>query len=184
MENQPSTVHHFAGKPFQIDRDQVREAARKLGDGAVTQGYRGNREEIVAMLNDALATELVCVLRYKRHYFTASGLENEPIKAEFLEHAQEEEAHANQIAERIMQLNGKPDFNPGQLTARSHADYDDSTDIKAMIRANLLAERIAIEAYRQMIERIGDDDPTTRHLLISIMAKEEEHANDMSDLLN
>ena len=135
-------------------------------------------------LNDALATELVCVLRYKRHYFTATGLENEPIKAEFLEHALEEEGHANQIAERIVQLNGEPNFNPRELSERSHADYDESTDIKSMIRANLIAERIAIETYRQMIERIGDDDPTTKHLLISIMAKEEEHADDMSDLLD
>jgi len=184
MSSKPSTVRQITDKPFRIDREKVRAAAEKIGDGAVTQGYKGNREEVVAMLNDALATELVCVLRYKRHYFTATGLENEPIKAEFLEHALEEEGHANQIAERIVQLNGEPDFNPRQLSERSHADYDDSSDIKSMIRANLIAERIAIETYRQMIERIGDDDPTTKHLLISIMAKEEEHADDMSDLLD
>lgn len=184
MQSKSTTVRNISDKPFHIDRQQVREAAKKLSDGAVTQGYKGNRQEVIAMLNDALATELVCVLRYKRHYFTASGLENEPIKAEFLEHALEEQGHADQIAERIVQLNGEPDLNPRELSERSHADYDDSTDIKSMIRANLLAERIAIESYRQMIERIGDDDPTTRHLLISIMAKEEEHANDMSDLLD
>src|SRR5450830_1171516 len=174
MSSKPSTVRQITDKPFRIDREKVRAAAEKIGDGAVTQGYKGNREEVVAMLNDALATELVCVLRYKRHYFTATGLE----------HALEEEGHANQIAERIVQLNGEPDFNPRQLSERSHADYDDSSDIKSMIRANLIAERIAIETYRQMIERIGDDDPTTKHLLISIMAKEEEHADDMSDLLD
>ncbi len=183
MQNKPTTVRKMPQTPFHLDRDSLREAAMKLGDGAVTEGYKGNREEVIAMLNGALATELVCVLRYKRHYFTASGLENESIKAEFLAHALEEDAHANQIAERIVQLNGEPDFNPRQLSERSHADYDDSGDIKAMVRANLLAERIAIEAYRQMIERIGDDDPTTRHMLVSIMAKEEEHASDMSDLL-
>src|SRR5450830_456210 len=183
MQNKPTTVRKMPQTPFHLDRDSLREAAMKLGDGAVTEGYKGNREEVIAMLNGALATELVCVLRYKRHYFTASGLENESIKAEFLAHALEEDAHANQIAERIVQLNGEPDFNPRQLSECSHADYDDSGDIKAMVRANLLAERIAIEAYRQMIERIGDDDPTTRHMLVSIMAKEEEHASDMSDLL-
>jgi bacterioferritin len=167
-----------------IDTAAIRAAAKNLEDGAVTSGYKGNREEIIALLNGALATELVCVLRYKRHYFTASGLENASVKAEFLQHALEEEGHANQIAERIVQLNGEPDFNPGTLVGRSHAEYDDSSDIKAMIRANLIAERIAIETYRQMINQIGDTDPTTRHMLIGIMAVEEEHADDMKDLLN
>ncbi|HUG57586.1 MAG TPA: ferritin-like domain-containing protein [Candidimonas sp.] len=166
-----------------IDIAAIRKAAKNLENGAIPSGYKGNREEIVAMLNAALATELVCVLRYKRHYYTASGLVNEPIKAEFLEHAQEEEAHADRIAERIVQLNGKPDLNPSTLTKRSHAEYDDSEDIKSMITANLIAERIAIESYRQMIERIGDTDPTTRNMLIEIMAMEEEHADDMKDLL-
>ena len=167
-----------------IDTAAIRAAAKNLEDGAVTAGYRGNREAIISMLNSALATELVCVLRYKRHYFTAKGLENAAVKAEFLEHAAEEEGHANQIAERIVQLNGEPDFNPATLMARSHAEYDDSSDIKAMIRANLIAERIAIEAYRQMIDQIGDTDPTTRHMLICIMAVEEEHADEMADLLS
>lgn len=167
-----------------IDTAAIRAAAKNLEDGAVTSGYKGNREEIIALLNGALATELVCVLRYKRHYFTARGLENASVKAEFLQHALEEEGHANQIAERIVQLNGEPDFNPETLVGRSHAEYDDSSDIKAMIRANLIAERIAIEAYRQMIDQIGDTDPTTRHMLIGIMAVEEEHADDMKDLLN
>ena len=167
-----------------IDVAAIREGARRLDDGAVPPGYKGNREEIIDMLNAALATELVCVLRYKRHYFTATGLVNEPIKAEFLEHAQQEEDHATRIAERIVQLNGEPDFNPSSLTERSHAEYDECTDIQGMIRANLIAERVAIESYRQMIERIGDSDPTTKHLLIDIMAVEEEHADDMKDLLD
>lgn len=168
-----------------IDVAAIRAAATQfVDDGAVASGYKGNREEIIQMLNDALATELVCVMRYKRHYFTATGLNNEPIKAEFLEHATQEADHANRIAERIVQLNGEPDFNPRTLVERSHAEYDDSGDIKSMIRANLIAERIAIESYRQMIERIGDSDPTTRQMLIEIMAVEEEHADDMSDLLD
>ncbi len=167
-----------------FDVAAIRRAAQDLEKGAVPSGYQGNREEILEMLNAALATELVCILRYKRHYFTATGMVNEPIKAEFLEHAQQEEDHANRIAERIVQLNGTPDMNPSTLAARSHAEYDESTDIKSMIRANLVAERIAIESYRQMIERIGDTDPTTKHLLIDIMAVEEEHADDMKDLLD
>lgn len=166
-----------------IDTAAIRAAAKNLENGAVTSGYQGNREEIIALLNGALATELVCVLRYKRHYFTASGLENTSIKAEFLKHAMEEEVHANLIAERIVQLNGEPDFNPATLISRSHAEYDDSEDIMAMIKANLISERVAIESYRQMIANIGDSDPTTKHMLISIMAMEEEHADEMKDLL-
>src|SRR5471030_2241227 len=137
-----------------LDTAAIRAAAKNLDDGPVTEGYKGDREGVIALLNGALATELVCVLRYKRHYYTV-----------------------------IVQLNGKPDFNPATLPARSHAEYDDSDDVKAMIRANLIAERVAIESYRQMIEQIGDTDPTTRHLLIKIMAVEEEHADDMRDLL-
>lgn len=167
-----------------IDVEAIRKAARNLDDGAVSSGYKGDLKEIISMLNAALATELLCVMRYKRHHYTATGLVNEPIKAEFLEHAQQEADHADMIAERIVQLGGEPDFNPATLTARSHAEYDDSSDIKAMIRANLIAERVAIESYRQMIERIGDTDPTTKHMLINIMAVEEEHADDMKDLLD
>ncbi len=166
-----------------LDTAAIREAAKNLDDGAVTAGYQANRKEIIDMLNGALATELVCVLRYKRHYYTASGLQNGPIKAEFLQHAVEEQGHADLLAERIVQLNGKPDFNPATLIERSHAEYDDADDIQDMIRANLIAERVAIESYRQMIEQIGETDPTTKHMLISIMAMEEEHADDMRDLL-
>ena len=177
-------MHEVKNQPRSgIDTAAVRAAAKNLDDGAVTAGYQADRHEIIAVLNDALATELVCVLRYKRHYYTASGLQNGPIKAEFLQHAQEEQAHADQLAERIVQLNGKPDFNPATLIERSHAEYDDSENIQAMIKANLIAERVAIESYRQMIEQIGDKDPTTRHMLVGIMAMEEEHADDMRDLL-
>lgn len=167
-----------------IDVAAIRSAARDLDSGAVPSGYQGNREEIIEMLNAALATELVCALRYKRHYYTATGLVNEPIKAEFLQHAQDEEDHAGRIAERIVQLNGDPDFNPATIADRSHAEYDECSDIKGMIKANLIAERVAIESYRQMIERIGDTDPTTKHLLIDIMSVEEEHADDMKDLID
>ncbi|MFZ6799315.1 ferritin-like domain-containing protein [Undibacterium sp. Di24W] len=166
-----------------INTDAIRAAARNFDDGAVTAGYQANRKQVIAMLNAALATELVCVLRYKRHYYTASGLQNGPIKAEFLQHAAEEQAHANLLAERIVQLNGKPDFNPATLISRSHVEYDEAEDIQAMIKANLIAERVAIESYRQMIEQIGETDPTTRHMLVGIMAMEEEHADDMRDLL-
>jgi bacterioferritin len=166
-----------------FDIAAIRAAAANLDDGAVTAGYQADREAVVAMLNDALATELLCVLRYKRHYFTVSGPNMGDIKAEFLEHAQQEQEHADQIAERIVQLNGSPNFNPATLTARSHAEYDDSDDVQAMIRADLIAERVAIESYRQMILAIGDKDPTTCAMLVQIMAVEEEHADDMRDLL-
>jgi bacterioferritin len=166
-----------------VDTSATREAAKNFKDGAVTVGYQADRKEVIAMLNNALATELVCVLRYKRHYYTVTGLQNGPVKAEFLQHALEEQGHADLLAERIVQLNGKPDFNPVDLNTRSHAEYDDSSEIQDMIKANLIAERVAIESYRQMIEKIGETDPTTRHILVGIMAKEEEHADDMRDLL-
>ncbi|MES2046869.1 MAG: ferritin-like domain-containing protein [Pseudomonadota bacterium] len=170
-------------KKHAIDTAAIRVAAKNLEEGAVTVGYQADRKKVLAMLNEALATELVCVLRYKRHYYTASGLQNGPIKAEFLQHSLEEQGHADVLAERIVQLNGKPDFNPATLAERSHAEYDDADSIQDMIKANLIAERVAIESYRQMIEAIGETDPTTRHMLVSIMAMEEEHADDMRDLL-
>ena len=176
MEQTKNLAHGF-------DIAAIRRAAANLDDGAVTEGYQADREAVIAMLNDALATELLCVLRYKRHYFTVSGPNTGHIKAEFLEHAQQEQDHADRIAERIVQLNGSPNFNPATLTARSHAEYDDSDDVQAMIRADLIAERVAIESYRQMILAIGDKDPTTRAMLVDIMAVEEEHADDMSDLM-
>lgn len=177
-------IHEFKKEtPGEIDTDAIRAAAKNLEDGAVTAGYQADRQKIIALLNDALATELVCILRYKQHYYTVTGLQNSSLKTEFLQHAQEEQEHADLLAERIVQLNGKPDFNPVTLVERSHAEYDDSDGIQAMIRANLIAERVAIETYRQIIVQIGSTDPTTTHLLIGIMAKEEEHADDMRDLL-
>jgi bacterioferritin len=177
MHDLKNTVHSG------IDINAIRAAAENFNDGAVTEGYQGNRKQVIAMLNAALATELVCVLRYKRHYYTASGLQNGSIKAEFLQHAIEEQAHADLLAERIVQLNGRPDFDPATLIERSHVEYNQADDIQAMIKANLIAERVAIESYRQMIEQIGETDPTTRHMLVGIMAMEEEHADDMRDLL-
>ncbi|MBC8056560.1 MAG: ferritin-like domain-containing protein, partial [Rhizobiales bacterium] len=138
-------------------------------------------EDIIKLLNDSLATELVCVMRYKRHHFTAKGLASPKIAEEFLVHAQEESAHADMIAERIVQLGGEPDFSPSTLIGRSHADYDESTELKAMIRANLVAERVAIEAYSQMIHLIGDKDSTTRRILETILSQEQEHADELSD---
>lgn len=167
-----------------FDVAAIRAAAANLDDGAVTDGYQADRDAVIAMLNDALATELVCVLRYKRHYYTVTGHSNSGVKAEFLQHAIEEQGHADQLAERIVQLNGSPDFNPATLVARSHAEYNADEDVQAMVRANLIAERVAIESYRQMILAIGEKDPTTRHLLTTILAVEEEHADDMRDFLD
>ena len=158
-------------------------AKRSLSEGAVTPSYGPWREDIIALLNDALATELVCTLRYKRHYYTAKGLSSPAIAEEFLVHAKEETAHSEQIAERIVQLGGEPDFSPARLLERSHADYDESKDLQAMIRSNLVAERVAIEAYSQMIHLIGDKDSTTRRILESILAQEQEHADELSDWL-
>lgn len=172
------------GTPAGIDVSAVRAATQNLADGAVTAGYQADQKAVVAMLNNALATELVCVLRYKRHYYTVDGLKNGSIKAEFLQHAQEEQGHADLLAERIGQLNGKPDFNPATLIERSHASYDDSESVEDMVRSNLVAERVAIEVYRQMIQEIGSTDTTTYHMLIGILATEEEHAADMRSFLD
>jgi len=166
-----------------LDQKGLDAARRSLDDGAVTPSYGPWREDIIKLLNDALATELVCVMRYKRHYFTAKGLASPKIADEFLVHAQEEEAHGDQIAERIVQLGGAPDFSPATLVQRSHAEYDESSDLKSMIRANLVAERIAIEAYTQMIMLIGDKDSTTRRILEGILAQEQEHADELKDWL-
>lgn len=170
--------------PLKLDEDALRKAASTdLDDGPVTPGYGPWREDIIKLLNDALATELVCVLRYKRHYFTAEGLESPAIAAELLVHANEEAAHADLIAERIVQLGGSPDFSPNTLLERSHADYDESSSLRDMLHANLVAERVAVESYRQMVELIGDKDPTTRRMLEGILADEEEHADEIRDWL-
>ncbi|WP_218510495.1 bacterioferritin [Variovorax sp. dw_308] len=166
-----------------LDESALKAASRSLDDGVLTPSYGPWRDDIVKLLNGALATELVCVLRYKRHYFTAVGVDSLSIADEFLVHANEESAHADKIAERIVQLGGDPDFSPDSLQSRSHAEYDDSKDLQSMIRANLVAERIAIEAYRQMITLIGDKDPTTRRMLEEILTQEEEHADELKDWL-
>ena len=166
-----------------IDENGLAAARKSLDDGAVTPAYGPHREAILKLLNDSLATELVCVLRYKRHHFMATGLSSPAIADEFLVHANEESAHADRIAKRIVQLGGEPDFSPNTLLARSHADYDESNDLKTMIRVNLIAERVAVETYRQMIELVGEKDPTTRRMLEDILADEEEHADELSDWL-
>jgi bacterioferritin len=176
--NKPST-----NTRLRLDEDALEAAKRSLEKGAVTPSYGPWREDIIELLNGALATEIVCTLRYKRHYFTAKGVASPKIAEEFLVHANEETAHADMIAERIVQLGGKPDFQPTTLADRSHADYDESADLQAMIRANLVAERVAIEAYSQMIALIGDKDSTTRRILESILSQEQEHADELSDWL-
>ena len=167
-----------------LDKEALKQAAQNLDDGAVTPSYGPYRDAIIKLLNDALATELVCVLRYKRHYFTAVGLASPSIAEEFLVHANEEAAHGDLLAQRITQLGGEPNFAPDTLTKRSHAAYDESKDLKAMVRANLVAERIAIESYTQMISLLADKDPTTRRVLEGILAQEEEHANELKDWLD
>jgi bacterioferritin len=168
---------------LELDQGGLDAAKRSLEDGTITPAYGPWRDDVVKLLNDALATELICILRYKRHYFTAKGAISSAIADEFLVHANEETAHGDMIAERIVQLGGEPDFSPNTLTGRSHADYDASTDLQAMIRANLIAERVAIEAYTQMIKLIGDKDPTTTKMLVDILAQEQEHADELGDWL-
>ena len=174
----------MAGKPFLTDIQTLRERARQhIENGAVTQGYTADRETVVKILNEALATEIVCVLRYKRHYFMASGIHAEGVAAEFLEHANDEQGHADQIAQRIVQLQGEPNFNPEGLLMRSHAEYVEGTTLTDMIKEDLVAERIAIDSYREMITYFGTDDPTSRRMLEGILAVEEEHADDLVSLL-
>ncbi len=151
--------------------------------GPITSDYRGDLSQAVDVLNQALATELVCVLRYKRHYYMARGINKDAVADEFLTHANEEQQHADMIADRITQLNGEPNFNPEGMASRSHSEYKEGNDLVDMIKENLVAERVAIESYREMIRFFGDNDPTTRRMLEQILAVEEEHANDMVDLL-
>jgi bacterioferritin len=173
-----------AEKPFLTDIETLRKRARQhIEQGAVTEGYRAHRETVVRLLNEALATEIVCVLRYRRHYFMASGINAESVAQEFMQHATEEQAHADQIAARIVQLGGEPNFSPEGLLSRSHAEYVEGDSLIDMIREDLVAERIAIDSYREMAGYLGDDDPTTRRMLEGILAMEEEHANDLVSLL-
>jgi bacterioferritin len=171
-------------KTFVSDLQAIRDRARKhIESGAVTDGYKGDRNQVIKLLNEVLATEIVCVLRYKAHYFMASGPNSESIRSEFLEHAKEEQAHADAVAERITQLNGRPDFNPKTLASRSHAEYVEGANLTAMITEDLVAERIAIETYTEILQWLGDDDPTTRRMIVDILAKEEEHAEELATLL-
>lgn len=174
----------MADKPFLTDIQTLRARARQhIDQGAVTEGYRADRETVIKVLNEALATEIVCVLRYKRHYFMASGINAESVAAEFLQHANEEQGHADLIAQRIVQLNGEPNFSPEGLLTRSHAEYVEGDTLLDMIKEDLVAERIAIDSYREMIAYVNNDDPTTRRMLEGILAMEEEHAEDLVSLL-
>lgn len=171
-------------RPFVTDIQELRRRARHhIEHGAVTDGYRADRETVIRVLNEVLATELVCVLRYKRHYYMAAGIHAQPVAQEFLEHANEEQGHADLAAERIVQLGGAPNLNPEGLATRSHSEYIEGTSLLDMIREDLVAERIAVESYNEIIRYLGDDDPTTRTMMERIMANEEEHAEDMKTLL-
>ncbi|MES2958369.1 MAG: ferritin-like domain-containing protein [Pseudomonadota bacterium] len=166
-----------------LNESAIEAARSNLDRGAVTPNSGPWRQDIIKLLNDSLATELICVLRYKRHHFTADGLASPKIAEEFMVHANAEAGHADRLARRIVQLGGEPDFSPDSLSTRSHAAYDDSADLKAMIRSNLIAERVAIETYSQIIGMIGDKDSTTRRLLEDILADEQEHADELKDWL-
>jgi len=169
---------------FSTDVKKIRERARKhIDEGAITEGYKANREQVTKVLNDVLATEIVCVLRYKRHYYMAQGISSDSVKAEFLQHANEEQQHADWVAERITQIGGEPNFNPEGLATRSHSEYKPGESLTDMIKENLVAERIAIESYSEIVRWLGNDDPTSRVLIEQILKMEEEHANDMLDLL-
>ncbi len=170
--------------PFLSDIQEIRKRARQhMENGAVTDGYKADRETVLRLLNEALATELVCVLRYKRHQFMAHGLNAQSVAQEFAEHAAEEQSHADLLAERITQLDGAPNFNPDGLASRSHSEYVEGDTLVDMIREDLVAERVAIESYSEIIRYLGDKDPTSRRLMEEILAKEEEHADDMKTLI-
>ena len=180
----PDTVPSTEKTPFLSDIYELRERARRhIRDGAVTENYRADRLTVLRLLNEALATEIVCVLRYKRHYFMAAGIQAQAVAAEFLEHATEEQSHADRIAERITQLNGEPNLNPDGLATRSHSEYVEGDSLVDMIREDLVAERVAIESYGEIVRYLGDNDPTSRRLMEEILAKEEEHADDLVRLL-
>ena len=169
---------------FMTDIQTLRARARlHIENGAVTEGYRGDKDTVVRLLNEALATEIVCTLRYRRHYFMAQGIHSQAVAAEFLEHANEEQGHADLIAERIVQLGGEPNFNPEGLLSRSHAEYTEGTTLEDMIREDLVAERIAIDSYAEMARYFGDNDPTSKRMIEGILANEEEHADDLASLL-
>jgi bacterioferritin len=171
-------------QPFLTDVQTLRRRAREhMEQGAVTPGYAADRETVVKVLNDALATEIVCNLRYRRHYFMASGLDSKAAADEFLQHANEEQGHADEIARRIVQLGGEPNFSPEGLLTRSHAEYTEGRSVEEMIKEDLVAERIAIDSYREIVQYLGNNDPTTRRMMEGILAVEEEHADDLVSLL-
>ena len=171
-------------QPFLTDVMTLRARARRhIEQGAITDSYRADRETVVKLLNEALATEIICVLRYRRHHFMAAGINADSVAAEFLVHANEEQQHADQIAQRIVQLNGEPNFSPEGLAGRAHAEYVEGNDLLDMIKEDLVAERIAIDSYREMIEYVGERDTTTKRMLEGILAMEEEHADDLVSLL-
>lgn len=175
----------MADKPFLTDIKTLRKRARQhIEQGAVTAGYKANKGTVIKVLNESLATEIVCVLRYRRHHFMASGIHAESVAAEFLQHAIEEQGHADLLAQRIVQLGGEPNFNPEGLLSRSHAEYVEGDTLLDMIKEDLVAERIAIDSYREIIQYLGNDDPTTRRMMEGILAMEEEHADDLVSLLN
>jgi bacterioferritin len=170
---------------FIANLTEIRRRAREhVLEGAVTPGYLADRERVIGMLQEALATEIVCVLRYKQHYFVAKGIQAEPTAQEFAEHAAEEQEHADRVAQRITQLGGEPDFNPKGLGDRSASEYVAGRTLVQMIEDNLIAERIAIDTYHEAIHFVGEKDPTTRRMLEDILAKEEEHATELADLLS
>ena len=169
---------------FKADIEEIRRRAlEKMDQGAVTASYQADREKVIGVLNEVLATEIVCVLRYKNHYFMASGIHANGVENEFLEHANEEQEHADMVAKRICELGGKPNLDPEGLATRSHAQYGTGETLEEMIREDLIAERIAIGTYSEIIRWLGNDDPTTRRMIESILATEEEHADDMAKLL-
>lgn len=187
--NQSATNHQLSDVMAKnltalTDTQTLRKRARQhVEEGAVTTGYAADKEAVIQLLNEALATELVCVLRYKRHYFMAKGIHSESVKPEFLQHAKEEMVHADRIAKRITELGGEPNFSPDGLSSRSHAEYMPGDTLISMIKEDLIAERIAIESYREFVAYLGNDDPTTQRMIKEILAMEEEHADDMASLL-
>ncbi len=169
---------------FKNDIEAIRNRARaKMNEGSITDAYKADVKRVIAVLNDVLATEIVCVLRYKNHFYMAKGINSDAVKQEFLEHANDEQLHADQVAARITELGGTPDLNPATLATRSHAEYKVVDTLEDMIREDLVAERVAIETYNEIARWLGTDDITSRRLIESLLAKEEEHANDLSDLL-
>jgi bacterioferritin len=169
---------------FLSDVETLRKRAREhIELGPITEAYGADRERVISVLNEVLATELVCVLRYKRHYFTAQGINAGPVAQEFLQHATEEQQHADMVAQRIVQLNGEPDFSPEGLATRAHSEYDASVELLAMVKEDLVAERVAIASYQEIVRWLGNDDPTTRRVIETILAVEEEHADDLLNIL-